>query len=460
MHTIPLGSVQLSVKCWIRFGWILDGHVNIDLAKEALDAVVNRWRVLGARIQGEGKSSPWHLAIPLKFSPSSPAFHFTHSTSSEPLSKIYSFSPSSHFSSEIYTDPPLSLFSLSSDLCYSFPPPKSAPLLHLHIGHYPGLTVVGITTSHVVFDAISLGLVLREWEIALRDIDAYKAKGEDTSELGELGIRPWLSESIMLKPGWLPTGWSLPSWADIWSMTMKHVRIYIEDRFLKSFETRCMTIPKSFFESMKTDVHLELLHTYPNDPNFIISTADVVGAWIWQSTLSNKPESPTPTSFLNIVSARDTLNYTKTSCFNTWTCLSTSAFPIHEARTLSVAALSRRIRCVIQEQRTPEILSKVFTFRESRPKWAMPLQEGGQEILCVTNQVKGAAHTIDLKPAMEQGSGQVLHSSFTYENRTTNRNCFTVQESPDGLAFIITANARKTVWEHMRLSVESAKRNV
>jgi hypothetical protein len=236
----------------MQYGWVVNGHVDINRVKEAFEAVVNRWRVLGARIQGDGKTSPWHLAIPLEFSPSSPAFHFTHSTSSEPLSAVYPYSSSSDFSSQICVDSPLTPFGPSSDQWHTFPLPASAPLLHLHIGHYPGLTAVGITTTHIAFDAISFGLVLREWEIALGDIEAYKAKGEDKLETGdlELGIRPWAMEPIKLEPGWLPAGWSVLSWTGIWSISMKSIRMYIEDRFLGSFETRCMTVPKSYASSI------------------------------------------------------------------------------------------------------------------------------------------------------------------------------------------------------------------
>ena len=245
MDRIPLGSVQLFVKFNMRLGWIVDGHVDIDAAREALEAVVSRWRVLGSRIQGDGKGTPWHLVIPPEFSPSSPAFHFTHSTSPEPLTDVYPFSQSSHFSSQIYTKPPLSIFG-PSPLYFSFPQPPSAPVLYLHIGHYPGLTAVGITTSHAVFDAMALGLVMREWEEALRNITAYRAKGKDKSDLGQLGIRPWLAESVKLEPGWMPVGWSIFSWTDMWSKALKTIREYIEDKFLGLFEDRCMTIPKSY----------------------------------------------------------------------------------------------------------------------------------------------------------------------------------------------------------------------
>lgn len=66
------------------------------------------------------------------------------------------------------------------------PHPPSAPVLYFHVGHYPGCTAIGITASHVVFDSVSIGLVLREWEEALRDITAYKANGVDKSDLGHV----------------------------------------------------------------------------------------------------------------------------------------------------------------------------------------------------------------------------------------------------------------------------------
>jgi hypothetical protein len=93
---------------------------------------------------------------------------------------------------------------------------------------------------------MSLGLVVQEWEEALRNITAYRVKGEDKSELGELCFRPWLAEGVKVEPGWMPAGWSIFSWADMWSMSFKTIREYIEDKFLGLFEDRCMTIPKSY----------------------------------------------------------------------------------------------------------------------------------------------------------------------------------------------------------------------
>lgn len=35
-------------------------------------------------------------------------------------------------------------------------------------------------------------------------------------------------------------------------------------------------------------------------------------------------------------------------------------------------------------------------------------------------------------------------------------NGFRIQETPDGLAYLIIGHARKEVWESMRMSIESA----
>lgn len=231
----------------MRFGWIIDGHINVDLAKEALQAVIERWRVLGARIQGDGMATPWHLAVPPEFNPSTPAFLFSHSTSSELLETVYPYSQTSQYSTEIYRKPPLSLFSPSPEFCLTFPPSPTTPLLYLHIGHYPGVTAVGISAPHTVFDGISLGLVLREWEAALRDIKAYKAMGTEKLDVEqlELGFRPWLREPVKIDPGWKPERWSLIAWRKLWSARAKSYKAYIEDKIFGFYEDRSITIPKS-----------------------------------------------------------------------------------------------------------------------------------------------------------------------------------------------------------------------
>lgn len=131
-----------------------------------------------------------------------------------------------------------------------------------------------------------------------------------------------------------------------------------------------------------------------------------------QNVLSTMPDSSKLTSFLAIASARDVLNYTKIPCFNSWVMVITPTLSIREARALSVAELSQHARRALEEQRTPEMLTKIFKWTESRPKWVMPMQEGQQEVVWLSNLVKAGTNTIDLRPAVEQGSGdgRIIHS--------------------------------------------------
>ena len=131
-----------------------------------------------------------------------------------------------------------------------------------------------------------------------------------------------------------------------------------------------------------------------------------------QNVVSNMSDSTTLTSFLSSISTRNILNYTKIPCFNAVGVINTPALPIREARALSIAELSRRSRRALEEQRKPDILNKSFTWRESLPKRSFPMQEGGQEMLWLSNMAKSHTNTIDLRPAVEQGSGdgRVLHS--------------------------------------------------
>ena len=123
-------------------------------------------------------------------------------------------------------------------------------------------------------------------------------------------------------------------------------------------------------------------------------------------------DSATLTSVLSTASTRNILNYTKIPCFNAVAIINTPALSIREARALSIAELSRRSRRFLEEQRKPDMLNKTFTWRECQPKWSFPMQEGGQEVLRLSNMAKSHTNTIDLRPAVEQGSGdgRVLYS--------------------------------------------------
>lgn len=122
------------------------------------------------------------LAIPKTFAPSLPPFTFTSSHSSLPLSSLYTpvpscSAPTVHSVPDFWTR--RRVFSPHPQSSLLFPsrlsPSASIPILYIHIGTYAGdgKTVVGISCTHAVFDAVGVGLVLREWEAAVRDPQGY-----------------------------------------------------------------------------------------------------------------------------------------------------------------------------------------------------------------------------------------------------------------------------------------------
>lgn len=90
----------------------------------------------------------------------------------------------------------------------------------------------------------------------------------------------------------------------------------------------------------------------------------------------------------------------------------TPPLSILEAKALSLAELSLHSRRALEEQRTPEMLAKSFTWQESKPVRAWPIQEGRQLMGMVSNVCKAGTHRIDLSTAVEQGTGDgdVLYS--------------------------------------------------
>lgn len=113
-----------------------------------------------------------------------------------------------------------------------------------------------------------------------------------------------------------------------------------------------------------------------------------------------------------IASARNVLNYTKIPCFNSFVLVTTPTLTLQEARALSVAQLNQYARRALEEQLKPEMLKKYFTWMETQREQFMPMEEGWQELVWLSNLVKAGTNNIDLRPAVEQGSGdgRVLHS--------------------------------------------------
>ncbi|KAF9474074.1 hypothetical protein BDN70DRAFT_936933 [Pholiota conissans] len=167
----------------IVMGWLVEGTVDVVRLEEAVDRVVDKWKMLGGRV--EKIVGMYQMRVPLGAYPSGyKRYTITSQTSAKPLKNYVSLPFGlSH-------DPlPTALFK-HSDTPRNIDDwlKSSTPLLNWHITHFPAAeggesySCIGVTFPHVVFDGMGVASVVHAVE-------------------AELSGNEWLAPALVLRPG-------------------------------------------------------------------------------------------------------------------------------------------------------------------------------------------------------------------------------------------------------------------
>ncbi|EFI27061.1 hypothetical protein CC1G_15190 [Coprinopsis cinerea okayama7 len=173
--------------------WLVEGILDVEKIRDALDTVVKKWPLVGGRVEVTGrKLKRYQINIPLgPLPPDYQAYILTTSTSPLPLSHYIQL-PLAPFTKY----PPLDIFmpfkervGMTGLDAYAA---TLAPFTHWHLTYFKGAegeyTCLGVNYSHGVFDGQGFALVMhavtaelngREW-----DVPPFPSPGLNTNEFG------------------------------------------------------------------------------------------------------------------------------------------------------------------------------------------------------------------------------------------------------------------------------------
>lgn len=293
METTALSKSDLATAgCSITLSYVLsrtgEGDFDPIFISDAIDRVIQKWPLLGARLVWEPKVSlfgrrrgsrltpfpaqtgVWTLAHQ---DPASASHTLTTSTTSELQLEVLA-APPGPTSARILARPPLDLFRRPSTplSCMLYAESKS-PLLEVHITTVPDGLCIGLTLPHGVFDATGMGHVVHalDAELAGRPWSPPETSSEEfrkaidrlrTSDVGELaeGLEPFLRD-------FAPESW--------WAAIKFRIRGWYEDWWHLS-DVRVMYLGE---EVVKRIVGAAKAEAVALSGGELVSTGDVLLAW-------------------------------------------------------------------------------------------------------------------------------------------------------------------------------------
>ncbi|KAG2008353.1 hypothetical protein CC2G_013792 [Coprinopsis cinerea AmutBmut pab1-1] len=388
--------------------WIIEGLLDVDKVKAALDRVVSKWPLLAARVEVVRRMR-FQLRIPLGPLPAKyNAYFLTSTVSSTPLSRYISL-PLAFFTKI----PPVHLFkpknspTLANMKAYA---KKSAPITHWHLTYfdYPGeqYTCLGVTYSHGVLDGIGFAMVMhaleaelsgKEWEVpplplpGLNENPCERLMEREVAKAKEVGERisyPNLSVggtanfiAYLLRNFWYNLRNGVGDYNVVIPFSV-HTKLAAEAR-------------KALEEEDATDVRP--------------TSGDVITAWLMKAVYSERGSPDSLVGLQNVGSLRgEWAGELKLYPHNCVTVLRSNPISVHDLSTLplhKIAYLLAKARS--SSTRIPEAVAlyELFSEAERRSGYLLPIHKEADQQFIMSNVSVARVSDLDFRSA---GGGRVL----------------------------------------------------
>ncbi|KAJ7612687.1 hypothetical protein FB45DRAFT_759814 [Roridomyces roridus] len=291
MRTIPCSGFDITpIVMILTTGLIIESRLDARKLEGTLTTLIERkFPRAGARIAL--RNGAYEFQIPERFGPDAPCVNFTVKNHPE----AYRADPSRPTLPMDLKFPTPSLPSLSKvpDAVHQYLRSSSCPqsikaiieskkpMLHVHVTLFDDVTFIGVTSSHVGFDAVGTGTLLNAWTRLINgtDIDAIKGMPWD--------VQPFASfagpTQITKLRGWFNLG--------ILSQ-MVFIAYFICRLFRDSNDYDVFVhVPKSFLEEEKRKIIDQLKKERSSE---WVGSSDVLTAWWYKTALGYRVNDRTP----------------------------------------------------------------------------------------------------------------------------------------------------------------------
>lgn len=339
---------------------------------------------------------------------------------------------------------------------------KDIPQLGLHVVSFRDATLVSISASHILYDAMGLKGLLVAWSIMLegRDHEVPDLIGFDTDPLVDFGRHPKEEYKLAHKQ------------LSIWQMLCFIFWYALEQFWWPEESNRTIFVPASFVTKLRKNARQELvkldsaMRTYEKEVPFL-SEGDVLFAWLSKIATAQMPRDSEQTVLLiNILDMRRVLSkdmlpapgvYVGNAAAHIDTFVS-----LRDLISQPISATAAKIRSSIVEQGTRDQLeSQTAIARAAIDKGGFPILFGdaNMHMVVCTNWTRARMYEVDFSAAIVQGTLEVdskrtasstAKPSFLAVTSVvegfTKRNTFAVLGKDNDGNFWVAGTLRKSAW--------------
>lgn len=150
----------------------------------------------------------------------------------------------------------------------------NVPLVHVHVSTFDDMTFIGVTSSHITFDAVGTGLFLRTWTRIINgeDLDSIPAMPLDIAP-----FESFKGTNVSNRKGWFDLGF----FSKI-SFIVRFVYRILRD---KEEIMRLVCVPKPFLDRAKSEINEKLRLEGSTE---WVGSSDVLMAWWYKVSLRSK----------------------------------------------------------------------------------------------------------------------------------------------------------------------------
>ncbi|KAK7044864.1 hypothetical protein R3P38DRAFT_2766426 [Favolaschia claudopus] len=349
MRCIPCSGQDLVVRdLVVTTGFIINMRLDAKALEQSLTKLVqNRFPRAGARLAL--RNGVYEFQVPLTFDSTTRPIAFTVEDFAEPYAQAGDRPPlPTNLAADlsepfVCATPPLHGY-FKSSTCPSalegFLVPNT-PLTHLHVALFDDITFIGITSTHIAFDALGTSTLLHAWTRLLNGetIDAIPGMDWDAAPF-EAFQKP---TTVTHQRGWFNLG----LFGQLFFIVL-FVWGLIRD---PKEEQRIVRVPKSFLEERKREIMEELKSQGSSE---YVGSSDILLAW-WFKTLCSVRKTGDST----LVHIHMPINLREKRIFpgdsimgtpyinNSVAAIAIPPIPIRAFQTASLGELALRIRCAV-----------------------------------------------------------------------------------------------------------------
>ncbi|KAJ6578048.1 hypothetical protein B0H19DRAFT_1122209 [Mycena capillaripes] len=301
-HIIPCTGIDLGPRRMVvTTGFIIEGRLDPKKLETSLSLLIEK-KITRAGARLALRNGVYEFHIPYTFNARTPPVVFTaedhpESYASPSRPSIEHLRRSSTSEPWLCTLPALDEY-LRSSSCPSMPDQflvPNTPLLHVHVSVFDDLTFLGVTSSHILIDALGTGALLHAWTRLLSGeaLDDIPGMPWDMEPFKPFTLQPTGKIKIPIMRGWFKLG--------VFPMISFILRFMWRLWREPKEEVKLVRVPKAFLEERKRTIMDQLEAEGSSE---WVGSSDVLMGWWLQTSYAHRSDT-TPVHILLPVNLRD-----------------------------------------------------------------------------------------------------------------------------------------------------------